>query len=123
VTATPTGLPGFLTARVSDWEREAPDIHRSDCESVQYDYGGVALGPCECGVPARVLADCAFKRGLVEDAQRALSLVDENGRGRSGDQDVRAQLESDADMWLHDVLRPMAQLWADHPAFNPSWRA
>jgi hypothetical protein len=46
----------LLTCIVED-EKTAPDIHHRDCESVQFDYGGVALGPCNCGIPNEVAAD------------------------------------------------------------------
>lgn len=118
MTATPPGPPGFLTARVSDWEREAPDIHRSDCESVQYDYGGVALGPCECGVPAQVLAECAAIRAIVEEWQALVAGeadMDYEQRGNA------AALWGYAD-GLRRAAKRLAAVHADHPDYRRAWR-
>ena len=129
----PVNLPEFLLARIAEDE----DAARAACYEGQRWLTGeedVLRWPADELVhvasrkrhaahiarhdPARVLADCAFKRGLVEDAQRAMT-VDFR---RITDQDVRERAECEASTWEHDVLRPMAQLWAEDPDFNPSWR-
>jgi hypothetical protein len=59
-------LDEFLLARIAEQEQRAPEIHHYDCESVQYAYDGIAMGPCDCGEPEHVLAECAAKRAIVK---------------------------------------------------------
>ncbi len=53
--------------------------------------------------PARVLAECAAKRGIVEIQ--------------------RTDLVDDPEDWRADeILRLLALPYADHPAYRPEWR-
>jgi hypothetical protein len=112
VTATPPDLPGFLLARASERADRAPDVHGSDCNAfdVAVRGGGYLRSDCDCGEPARVLADSAFKRALV---RRFVETAPAYADARQ--QEIHETLRD-------EVIDPMAQLWSDHPAFDPSWR-
>lgn len=115
----PPDLPAFLLARAADRERQAPDIHEATCAAVAYtEWGGEGYfaDSCDCGEPARVLAECAAKRAIVE----RFKFVDSHGPAVDH---VRAlDMTTGAQAALLDVLRLLAQAFADHPAFDESWR-
>jgi hypothetical protein len=55
----------FLLARVAEREQDADSIHCDDCPAMDYDYGGMPTGPCRCGEPERVVAECAATRAII----------------------------------------------------------
>lgn len=62
--------------------------------------------------PARVLADVAAKRKIVDVAAESVALKDLSYyEDHSGERELAAF-----------VLRQLAQPYADHPAFDPAWR-
>lgn len=61
---------------------------------------------------AHVLAECAAKRAIVKMAQR-LDFPDQMRRGKYWDG------QRDA---IHGVLEELADIYADHPDFDPAWR-
>lgn len=63
--------------------------------------------------PARVLADCKAKRGIVERARLA---------AEAGESALTTGAEDAVDFALEGVLRLLALPYADHPDFDPSWR-
>jgi hypothetical protein len=93
------------SARVRDRYGRSDQWHRLDCELNSYD-----SGPCDCGVPDRVLAECAAKRRIVEL--------------HSGENDTPCQ--SWAGNYTYEpcpTLRALASVYADHPEFREEWRA
>lgn len=83
----------FLTAR---WdELEAEEGHAADCERNTY-----TAGPCDCGVPAYVLADLAAKRAIFKEA------VDYSPELEHGDNGEWA-----VEMVVHHLAAP----FRDHP--------
>lgn len=64
--------------------------------------------------PARVLAECAVKRGVVERwrSNQAASDLEPRSSGHS----MRAAAE------LLEVLRLLATIYADHPDYREEWR-
>lgn len=60
-----TDLATWLLACIAEDEAEADDLHdRKVCDQYSYD-----PRCCDCGMPTRVLAECAAKRAIVEWAQ------------------------------------------------------
>lgn len=98
----------FLLARIEEDERAAGSL-KSDWEKYPPSVCDVAqVGYLDAGDPDRVLAECAAKRRIVEQA-RAYSPESEYG---------------DAEGWaLVDVMRALATVHADHPDFLEEWRA
>lgn len=87
----------FLEARIAEDEVRARGDdawHTVDCG---VGLGYWALPDCQCDGPARVLAECAAKRELVE------TWYDEHGGGH--------------------VLRTLATVYKDHPGYQQEWAA
>lgn len=82
--------------------------HHADCEVNSY-----AAGPCDCGLPARVLADADAKRRIVETCRMA-STTD----GRLASRLVTPSLT----VLAEQVLRALAQPYADRSGFDEDWR-
>jgi hypothetical protein len=57
--------------------------------------------------PARVLAQCAAMRKIVEMFQTARPAMGE--------------WESDYASAAYDAVRALASIWSDHPQFDPAW--
>lgn len=117
----------FLAARYSEDEADAKDVHRWDCPYLEPTS---ALGAaCECGVPAKLLADLRVKRRLLADHQ-LVRATDYDLVGK-GDvvlvkRDGCACGETDAGSvgsWPCEDLLIMVQPYASHPDFDPAWRA
>ena len=92
----------FLRARYDEEERVAPALHHEQCSSVvRRIVGGVlwAVGPCDCGYPARVLAEVDAKRRILEEAS---SMVWRDSLGY--------------------FLRLLALPYAGHPGYREEWR-
>lgn len=119
-------LIAFLTARLDEDEAEQREKlrgwHEPNCaviEDVDYE--------CDCGVPARVLADVAAKRRIIE-------LHRSGGRVSLGDDDQPESWRDYCDTcgsgepyeyptwWPCDTLRLLALPFADHPDCRPEWR-
>jgi hypothetical protein len=72
--------------------------------------------------PARVLAQCAAYREIVE-----LHRQDEGPIARKGCRSCLTDRSGFADEWEPDelpcpTLRALASMWAGHPEFDPEWR-
>ena len=94
-----TTLADFLLARIAEDEAVARRI--------------AAVGSCEPAYhPARVLAECAAKRAIVEKAQRA-----DEAFGRQINPATSA-----ASFALTEVLCRLAAPYADHPDYDPAWK-
>ncbi|MCU1677720.1 MAG: hypothetical protein JWM93_2478 [Frankiales bacterium] len=92
----------FLEARIAEDEASADHIHADDCRP--------RLGfPCDCGYPARVLAECAAKRAVISEIEgMELQIDGEWGVGK----------------WTMDMstpLRAFAAVYADHPDYRAEW--
>jgi hypothetical protein len=133
-TVNPPGLPEFLLARLAEVEADArdaaaargPEWHVEDQPDRPWGHGPgdpvilasgkpiVKVTDYGTGVewhiarhdPARVLAWCAALRAVVAEhggAHRCPNhLMHDEGPCRT--------------------LRALAQIWADHPGFDPAWR-
>lgn len=104
-----TTLTAFLLDRITEDEAvaQAPDPSASpevltDMSRIEYDYGPVGYARLGIG---RVLAECQAKRRIVELA----TAVDE-----AMDPPTTLVLADDA-------LLALAQVYADHPDFDPAW--
>jgi hypothetical protein len=105
----------FLNTRLDGDACNAAHIHAVRCASHGYSPGedGPHYAPwrCDCGVPARVLADVQAKRAILAEHERRSKLI------ADGYYDDYAEL---VDLnWLISLL---AQPYADHPGFDPAWR-
>jgi hypothetical protein len=97
-------LVAFLRARIDDAAVEAPNIHAGYCGSLN-PYG--AAGDCDCGRPARELAEVEAKRKLIELAYRQwdhATNFDYYG------------IDDD------DTYRLLALPYADHADYREEWR-
>lgn len=94
----------FLEARITEDEAQAKYVH-------EYGDTGGLFGP------ARVLAECAAKRTIIEQAEEATGLdmsVDNDRRVASRDMDVEP--------YCGDViLASLAAVYADHPDYQQEW--
>ena len=105
-------LTEFLEAHFAEDEAEQIDYdrngprgwHDARCDLV----GSEGTRACDCGIPARVLAECAAKRRII-DATRA----------GFPDEDRYSMGWHDARLW---VLRFLVQPYADRPDFDQAWR-
>jgi hypothetical protein len=88
----------FVLARIE--EDEAWTLG-ADCE-----YTGSDLRR-QPACPARVLAQCAAMRKIVEMFQTARPAMGE--------------WESDYASAAYDAVRALASIWSDHPQFDPTW--
>lgn len=110
-----TSLPDFILARVSDDEaaaRGAGSFTPWDQDFRQDNYGHLTIQP------ARVLADCAARRAIVDLHDVAHycstgSLQDPVGPPYFAGGDERYP--------ICDTLKQMAQPYADHEAFESGW--
>lgn len=113
-------LVQFLRARLGEGERCQQDPfnqwHHPDCEYLPS--GGTPTFPCNCGVPARVLADVEAKRGVVARYEFACR---EAGR--------LALTEEEREVWvqvagaLQSCVLRFAAIHDDHPDYRAEWRA
>lgn len=111
-------LSAFLLARIEDDEsvarrsmaqrygdQEAPHLLACGLNSYNTD-------TCDCGYPARVLAECAAKRAIVEVHHEYLAVCSHC---------VELGGAYDREAWPCSTLRALASVHADHPDFDPSW--
>jgi hypothetical protein len=90
----------FVLAQIKEWERWADD------EACKPDWDLPATDmPSH---PARVLAQCAAMRKIVEMFQTARPAMGE--------------WESDYASAAYDAVRALASIWSDHPDWREEWR-
>jgi hypothetical protein len=106
----------FMEARIAEDEERARDFEEHQARAINGDYGtgggqwattmwhGVAMIGF---TPARVLAECAAMRKIVEMFQTARPAMGE--------------WESDYASAAYDAVRALASIWSDHPQFDPAW--
>jgi hypothetical protein len=121
-------LVAFLNARLAETEAEqAQDVvarrleggwHNTDCCTYDDD-----PQPCDCGVPARVLADVQAKRTIIarhepwRGKQEGTRVYCSTCVGYPIDTNGIIGMD-----WPCPTLRLLAQPFVDHPDFDPSWR-
>lgn len=99
----------FLEARIAEDEISATmrECHRGGCDSTPNEAG--YSYPCGCGLPERMMAECAAKRAILAEC-RPGTLDDLD----SGEDDQPAP------MW---VARALASVYKDHPDYQQEWAA
>ena len=109
-------LTEFLLARIAEDESEQTQPegyrtwHRADCAAVESEF----YRACDCGLPARVLAECKAKRRIVDEHYSS----DPHDTGDAAhDQCV---LCGEAFPCL--TLRLLALPHADHSDYGEAWR-
>lgn len=122
-------LVEFLLARIADDEDVARDwafqLSRG-CTPVVV-HGGA--GYRRLASPAHVLAECEAKRRIVELHRPRYAVVyreSERLLAEAFDQDTVRVVASSGPLWprvtSEQTLRALAQPYAGHPDFHPSWR-
>jgi hypothetical protein len=100
-----TDLMAFLKARLDADQAEADRIHDIFCD-IHRGFAG-ERGDCDCGEPARVLAEVAALRRIVE----LHDTIPEEEYCAWCDERKPCQ-----------TLRLLATIWADHPDYREEWR-
>jgi hypothetical protein len=102
-----TTLTGFLLARIAEDEAGIGEYdfdrpHWSGCDYFSPDH----MGPeCDCNYAARVLAECAAKRRIIEDVYP----------------DVVLEFGPEGYMPSGRLLRALAAVYVDHPDYRQEW--
>lgn len=106
------GLVEFLRARLDEDEaaaRSCAGPHWCGCAHVDFV---MTAGRCDCGYPARVLADVEAKRAFIEDANYVMrSYENDNAPDTYGG--VSA---------CDEMLKRLASVYAGHPDYDEAWR-
>lgn len=110
------GLVAFLRARLDEDAARQQDRferwHHRDCESLPD--GNYPTFACDCGVPARALADVQAKRALLDEhvsSQQTLDAIDYPDM-----QDVGRVAG------LETALQYEALPYSNHPDYREDWR-
>lgn len=114
-------LVDFLRARYDEDAARQQDIwgqwHHKDCEAVpQVLYPDRETGACDCGVPARVLAEVDAKRAVLTECMYWYDKVNASATEKYPQPDLGARFEV-----AMNVVRALAIEWRAHPDFNPAW--
>lgn len=136
-----TTLTDFLLARIAEDEAVAQAPHPSahpdllaDMSRIEYDYG--PIGYARLGI-GRVLAECDAKRRIVK-----LHSIGDGGIAKNGHWNEATQTMEPRQYWYCgncdydrdygfvggeeegcETLLLLASVYADHPDFNPTWKA
>lgn len=129
-------LIAYLRARVDEDETDAlqyaKDYDRWQRETMLHRQQGHACGCQGCitltfptgslSDPARVLAEVAAKRVILDEVLDYVSLLDgDRGCCHSAEEIGRDECECFPVVRI-DALRAMVQPYAAHPDFDPAWR-
>lgn len=111
-------LVEFLLARLAEDEerQQQPETryHERYCTSSDVDdYGRLGPDACDCQAAARVLADCAAKRRIVEDHQILRGALAQTPRD-----DAKAGRWRVAAGAYEAVLEQLATTYAGHPDYH-----
>ena len=117
-------LVEFLLQRLSEDEERADETHLADCVIDHIDSGR----GCSCVIPARVLADVAAKRRIVDLHSPSAEFVPGHVPGRFCEACADWDDENDEGQpptvpWPCPTLLALASVHADHPDFDPAWAA
>jgi hypothetical protein len=107
-------LTEFLLARIAEDEKigHSREWHEEMCDWCSPDPDDGGRFPCDCKVPARVLAECAAKRRIVEANRHWGGVADANWEQR--DAGVADGLE--------DAMRLLAAVYDSHSDYDEAWR-
>ncbi len=108
-------LAEFLLARIAEDEvvaREVPGPPDEKGLSWWGEYGHLSVSP------ARVLAECAVKRQIVQDWLDAESLAVETVRFSQATAVIYSAIQGG----MEAPVRRLAALYADHPDYRQEWR-
>lgn len=102
----------FLTARLDEEERRAKAIHAEDCESIPREgYNGPF--PCDCGVPAHLLAKIAGERAII-------GWHSDNPHECEGP--MGSEYVADEDSMPCSTMCALTLPYVDHADYNPEWK-
>lgn len=96
-------LVSWLLVQIAEAGRSYYDFHERGCCSLD----DLLPFPCDCGYPARVLAECTAKRQII-----ALHSDSAYSAGVFSTEDEQRSV---------DTLRIMASVYANGPGFQPEW--
>jgi hypothetical protein len=125
-------LIAFLRARLDETAERAPRTHLSECATTaDWYYGGTS--DCDCGEPARVLADVDAKRRIIDEhaiVHRNIGWLadgdEEYGEipvcGRCVPKHSHYSRRADVPEGWCRTLRLLALPYADHPDYRAEWR-
>jgi hypothetical protein len=110
-----SGLVEFLRARLAEDEAQQQDSstrwHRKDCEAVpDVLYPDRETGECDCGVPARILAETEAKQKLLAEYAAA--------DARANWPDFDGGVASGLEMALQHLTAP----FSGHPDYREEWK-
>jgi hypothetical protein len=109
-----TDLVAFVRAALDENERAASAIH--DISVCQLAINGPADPrwgwECDCGYPARVLAEVAAKRAILDVL---------TSREKAGDSEESLWHKIGYDRAAFDVIRQLAQPYAGRPGWREEW--
>jgi hypothetical protein len=100
--------------KLRPWRRNA----LAECNNLSLDENRANAAHIARHDPARVLAQCAAMRKVVEDhrpfrlAQTVCQTCEEK---------PRIGYEAGSDGWPCPTIRALASIWSDHPQFDPAW--
>jgi hypothetical protein len=130
-----TELVEFLLARIADDEQDARgtqvDIDRwrreNEINGVDGSQGSITVASLlgTAMDPARVLAECAAKRRIVE--LHGATMVKQWMNPFDGPAYQEEEWSCETCGWFEtgsacDTLRALASIYVDHPDFRPEWR-
>lgn len=107
-------IVAFLEARIEEDQINATmrTVHAEGCDWLP-DESGYTY-PCDCGVPERLLAECASRRAIIELHPRA-------GDGCCSTC-VTDWGQQETEQFPCPTLRAVAAPYASHEDFDPDWR-
>ncbi len=126
-------LVTFLLERLNEDERDARETHREGCDSLPVSrsccgdddcYCEDYTGPCDCGVPTRVLREVAAKRAIVDlhrEARAALDDAHSRLSTKAGWPDWGDAVEREEES-LEIAVTTVAAIYADHPDYRQEWK-
>lgn len=125
MTAATLTLADFLLARIDEDEALARDMqHQAQAGRplLTLNGGGTALR--ELVDPARVLAECAAKRAIVElhAAFPRIAGWDEAPTVHCATCSECCTTDWDTNTYPCPTIRHLATIYADHPDYSPEWR-
>lgn len=112
-------LVAFLRDRLNDDEQGVDFLHHINCGAFRDEQstGVFRDEDCDCGWPARVLADVAAKRATFNHLANLAAACPEDDWPDDGNM-CAAPVADQA----RYILRLLAQPYADHPQFREEWK-
>jgi hypothetical protein len=110
-------LVEFLRACLDEDERDAQDIHDRPCDAILYINGESFFGPCDCGWPAKILADITAKRAVLDYC----GTRPEHGRCGYCSHGTPGHESWCEEQWSEDIPRRLAQPYAGRPGWDGAW--